>query len=497
MKNGFVYLIGAGPGDPELITLKAIRAMEGADCIIYDYLANPTFVEKHTCEKIYVGKSGSDHTLTQDGINRLLIEKAKEGKIVARLKGGDPFIFGRGGEEAEELVEEGIPFAIVPGISSFYSAPAYAGIPITHRDHANALEVITGHRRADASSGEDVNFPEYNDDCTFAFLMGVKNLPHIATSLIGKKNFPEDTPVALISWGTRPEQRVVTGPLKDIADIAERENVRPPAITLVGSVVSLREKLRWFDNQPLFGKKIVVTRTRAQASKLTQKLSALGAAVIEFPTIEIKPMEDLSLLEGALNRLNEYNWLFLTSQNAVNILFETLFGLGLDARALGNVKIAVIGPATGDELKKYGIHPDVIPREYVAESLLEAVKDLDLSGEKVLLPCAEEARPTLTEGLQKLGAQVDRIHTYQTVTPENIDQKMIEKIQKADMVTFTSSSTAANFFALQPKTDAVCASIGPVTSKTVRACSHEPEIEASEYTIAGLVQAILDHYKKN
>ena len=497
MKNGFVYLIGAGPGDPELITLKAIRAMEEADCIIYDYLANPAFVEKYTCEKIYVGKSGSDHTLTQDGINKLLIEKAKEGKVIARLKGGDPFIFGRGGEEAEELVDEGIPFAIVPGISSFYSAPAYAGIPITHRDHANALEVVTGHRRADASSGEDVNFPEYNDDRTFAFLMGVKNLPHISKSLIEQKNFPKDTPVAVISWGTRPEQQVVTGPLKDIAEIVKKGKITPPAITLVGSVVSLREKLRWFDNQPLFGKKIVVTRTRAQASKLTGKLSALGAAVIEFPTIEIKPIEDRSPLEDALKRINEYSWLFLTSQNAVNILFDTLFGLGLDARALGGVKIAVIGPATGDELKKYGISQDLTPKEYVAESLLDAVKDLDLSGKKVLLPCAEEARPTLTEGLQKLGAQVDRIHTYKTVTPENIDQGLMEKIQQADVVTFTSSSTATNFFALEPKTAAVCASIGPVTSKTIRACSHEPAIEASEYTIAGLVQAIVDYYKKS
>jgi uroporphyrinogen III methyltransferase/synthase len=264
----------------------------------------------------------------------------------------------------------------------------------------------------------------------------------------------------------------------------------------VGSVVSLREKLRWFDNQPLFGKKIVVTRTRAQASKLTLKLSAMGAAVIEFPTIEIKPTEDRSSLEDALSRINEYSWLFFTSQNAVNILFETLFGLGLDARALGNVKIAVIGPATGDELKKYGIHQDLTPKEYVAESLLDAVKDIDLSGKKVLLPCAEEARPTLAEGLQKLGAQVDRIHTYQTVTPEHIDPALVEKIQQADMVTFTSSSTARNFFALQSKTAAVCASIGPVTSKTIRACAHEPAIEASEYTIDGLVQTIVDHYKK-
>jgi uroporphyrinogen III methyltransferase/synthase len=285
MKRGFVYLAGAGPGDPELVTLKAMRVMAQADCIIYDYLANASLLDRFNCEKIYAGKQGSSHAIPQDGINSLIIDTAKEGKTVVRLKGGDPFIFGRGGEEAEELIEAGIPFAVIPGISSFYSAPAYAGIPVTHRDFANALELITGHRRAGA---EDVNLPEYNPEKTYIFLMGMQNIPHIAASLIEVKKFPPATPVAVISWGTRPEQKTVTGTLDSIAEVVEKNGMRPPAVIVVGRVVSLREKLRWFDSQPLFGKTIIVTRSRSQASEMSAKLTALGAAVAEFPTIEIK-----------------------------------------------------------------------------------------------------------------------------------------------------------------------------------------------------------------
>jgi uroporphyrinogen III methyltransferase / synthase len=494
MKKGFVYLAGAGPGDPELITVKAQNALAQADCIIYDFLANPVLVAGYACEKIYVGKKGGDHTLPQEGINELMIQKAREGKTVVRLKGGDPFIFGRGGEEAEDLVDAGIPFAIIPGISSFYGAPAYAGIPVTHRDFATAMEVVTGHRREDAAEGEDVNFPEYDSDRTFVFLMGVKNLPHIADSLITKKHFPPETPVALISWGTRPEQRVVTGTLQDIVTRVEKEKIKPPSIIIVGGVVTLREKLRWFDNQPLFGKKIVVTRTRKQSSKLSQQLRSLGAAVIEFPTIEIQPQQDLGLLETAIRNLREFTWLFFTSQNAVAIFFDKLFSLGLDVRALGSIKIAAIGPATGDELIKYGLKPDLVPKEFVAESLLEEARSLKLAGSKVLLPCAREARSVLADGLQKLGATVERIHLYETVKPGNRDPETIASVQDADLITFTSSSTARNFFSLVPSVQAELASIGPVTSQTVRELGHSLVLEASEYTIEGLVQAILYHY---
>ncbi|MBN2107613.1 MAG: uroporphyrinogen-III C-methyltransferase [Deltaproteobacteria bacterium] len=494
MKKGFVYLAGAGPGDPELITVKALNALAQADCIIYDFLANPALVEGYACEKIYVGKKGGDHTLPQEGINELIIQKAREGKTVVRLKGGDPFIFGRGGEEAEDLVEAGIPFAIIPGISSFYGAPAYAGIPVTHRDFAHAMEIITGHRREDAADGEDVNFPEYDSDRTFVFLMGVKNLAHITDSLINKKQFPQETPVALISWGTRPEQRVVTGTLQDIAAKVEKENIKPPSIIIVGGVVTLREKLRWFDNQPLFGKKIVVTRTRKQSSKLSQQLSRLGAAVIEFPTIEIQPQQDLSLLETAIRNLRDFAWLFFTSQNAVSIFFEKLFSMGLDARALGSVKIAAIGPATGDELIKYGLKPDLVPKEFVAESLLDAARSLKLAGSTVLLPCAREARSVLSDGLQQLGATVERINIYETVKPENREPETIARVQEADLITFTSSSTARNFFSLIPSVQAELASIGPITSQTIRELGYAPAFEAAEYTIDGLVKAITEHY---
>jgi len=495
MKNGFVYLVGAGPGDPELITLKAMNAMAEADCIIYDFLANPSLLSEFDCEKIYVGKKGSDHTLRQEEINSLIIKKAKEGKVIVRLKGGDPFIFGRGGEEAEDLVDAGIPFSIVPGISSFYSAPAYAGIPITHRGYANALEVITGHRRADASVEDDVNFPEYDPYRTYAFLMGMKNLPNIADSLINKKNFPADTPVGIISWGTRPEQQVVTGTLENIVENVENSGIKPPAIIVVGRVVSLRDKLRWFDNLPLFGKKIVVTRTRKQASKISKKLGRLGASVIEFPTIEISPVSDMTPLENAINNIKKYQWLFFTSQNGVEIFFDQLYKTGKDVRALGSCKIAVIGPATGDELLKYGIKPDVVPEKYVAESLVQAMDGFDLKDKKVLLPCAEEARPVLAEGLENLGANVERIHTYTTKIPEGLPEDKLDEIAGADIITFASSSTVKNFFSIVESVKGDIASIGPVTSKAVLEKGHDVTIEAGEYTIDGIVDAIVDHYR--
>ena len=491
MKKGFVYLVGAGPGDPELITLKALRALKEADVIVYDFLANERLLTDYDCEKIYVGKSGSKHTLTQDKINGLIIEKASEGKTVTRLKGGDPFIFGRGGEEAEELVEAGIPFAVVPGISSFYSAPAYAGIPVTHRDHANAFEVITGHRRADASMDDDVNFPAYDPDRTYAFLMGMKNLGHITGTLIQKKNFPPDTPVGIVTWGTRPQQRVATGTLKTIAGEVEKANLTPPAIILVGTVVTLREKLRWFDTLPLFGKKIVVTRTRKQASKISEGLARLGAEVIEFPTIEIAPEKDTAELDGAIDTLASFDWLMLTSQNAVEIFFDRLFATGRDVRALGSVRIAVIGPATGNELKKYGLVPDVVPEKFVAESLIAALEKQDLKNKRVLLPCSADARPTLAEGLRGMGAAVERVHTYRTALPAPGDEEVTAAVKEADYITFASSSTVTNFFTIIPAVSAKIASIGPVTSAKVRELDHQVALEAEVFTIDGLIEALV------
>ena len=496
MKKGFVYLVGAGPGDTELITVKALHVLAEAECIVYDYLANPRIIEKFDCEKIYVGKSGTSHTLTQEQINQLLVDKALEGKIIVRLKGGDPMIFGRGGEEAEELVKAGIPFSIVPGISSFYSAPAYAGIPLTHRNHANVLEVITGHRRSDAKNDDSLNLPEYDSDRTYTFLMGVKNLGYISSTLIKEKNFPADTPVALISWGTRPDQRVVTGPLKDIADIVKREGIKPPAVTVIGSVVTLREKLRWFDKQPLFGKRVVVTRTRAQASKLSSQLLRLGADVIEFPTIAIEEIKDCTPLKIAISKIDEFSWLFLTSQNAVTILFNKLFRMGLDSRVFGNIKIAAIGSATGDELLKFGIRPDLIPEEYVAEGLLKEVAKLKIKGQKVLLPCSAEARDVLAEGLRNMGAKVDRIHIYKVIRPKGLSSEIINNVRNADIVTFASSSTVKNFFNLVPEIKGITACIGPVTADTLEKFNITPDIIAEEYTITGLIKAMVEYFKQ-
>lgn len=495
MKKGVVYLLGAGPGDPELISVKGMRVLREADCIIYDYLAEKSLLDGLDCEIIYVGKQGSNHTLKQDEINELIAAKALEGKTVVRLKGGDSFIFGRGGEEAELLVEKEIPFVVIPGISSFYSAPAYAGIPLTHRDFSNAFEVISGHRRSDADDTEDVNFPEFDPEKTFVFLMGMKNLHHISKTLIEEKNFPAETPVGIISWGTRPEQRVVTSTLSGIADAVEKAKLTPPAIIIMGGVVSLRDKLRWFDTQPLFGKKIVVTRTRNQASKLSKVLTSLGARTIEFPTIEIKKLEDMFLLRKSISSIEQYEWIVFTSQNAINIFFEELFASGKDARALGNIKIAVIGKASGDELKQYGIVPDMIPVKFVAESLLDEFSSHDISGRKILIPCSADARMTLTDGLKEMGADAERIHIYTAEKPLHTDQKLLDEVKNADIITFTSSSTVTNFFSMIPSTDAVLASIGPVTTATIADHGFTPAITADEFTIDGLVQAMVKFYK--
>ncbi|MBN2038457.1 MAG: uroporphyrinogen-III C-methyltransferase [Spirochaetes bacterium] len=493
MKSGIVYLVGAGPGDNGLISDKALQLLNKADCVVYDYLSSHSFVEKLSCEKIYVGKKGSDHTLPQEKINELIVRKAKEGKKVVRLKGGDPFIFGRGGEEAEELVKAGVKFSIVPGISSFYSAPAYAGIPLTHRDFANSFEVITGHRRED-SSDEEINLPEYNEHKTFVFLMGMKNLGFIAKSLVTEKNFPEDMPVGIVSWGTTPEQMVVTGTLKNIEKKADERGIQSPAIIIIGRVVSLREKLRWFDNLPLFGKKIVVTRTRQQASALSSALYSLGAKTVELPTIEIKRKDDLTDLIDAVRNIEKYSWIIFTSQNAVNIFFDVLKENDKDARCMHSLKIAAIGPATAKELEHYFIKPDLIPSKYVAEEIVAEMSKEDINGKSILLPCAAEARQTLKEGLLELGAEVDRIHIYDTVVPENMSEELLAEVSSADMITFTSSSAVKNFSKIANKTDTRIACIGPITADTASGLGYNPDIVASEYTIDGLVQAITEYY---
>ena len=375
MNTGKVYLIGAGPGDPGLITVKGLRCLETADVVVYDYLANEQLLSRirEGAEKVYVGKKGGDHTLPQERINELIIARAKEGKSVARLKGGDPFIFGRGGEEAEELAEAGIPFEVVPGVTSAIAVPAYAGIPLTHRDYTSTVAFITGHEDP-AKEESQIAWDKISTGIgTLVFLMGAGNLPRIARELIKNGRSPE-TPVALIRWGTLPEQETVLGRLSDIGEIARSRQIKPPVIILVGEVVALREKLNWFETLPLFGKKILVTRAREQASDLSERLRVLGAAPVEFPTIGILPPESWADVDHCLQRMVLYDWIIFTSANGVKFLLERLSALGRDVRDLRGPRVCAIGPKTAEALEGLKIKVSFVPQEYRAEAIFEGLK---------------------------------------------------------------------------------------------------------------------------
>jgi len=503
--RGKVYLIGAGPGDPGLITVKAKECIQTADVVVYDYLASPFLLDyaSKDAEIIYVGKKGGDHTLTQDKINLLLVDKAKEGKNVARLKGGDPFVFGRGGEEAQELLSYGIQYEVIPGVTSAVAAPAYAGIPVTHRDHTSFVSFITGHERPDKKESRMQWDIFAKSDATLVFLMGVKNLPNIVTKLM-EHGKPSDTPVALVRWGTTTRQQTVTGTLSTIVEEVKKAGLKSPAIIVVGHVVSLRDELSWFDKKPLFGKKIVITRARAQASGLVAELNRLGAQCIEIPTIKITPPEDKKPLEAAIDNLGQYDWLVLTSVNGVKFFFDTLFAKGKDARALGHLNFACIGPVTKERLADHGIIADILPDTYQAESVVEAFSDLDMTGKKVLLPRAKKARTILPEQLTRMGAMVDEVTAYETRLADEGKEMLIDMLKAGDIdaVTFTSSSTVTNFLSLLEGQNApallekvTLASIGPITSDTIRAQGLVPDIEADAFTIDGLIKALLGHYE--
>ncbi len=503
MKKGKVYLVGAGPGDPGLLTLKAKKVLEEADVVIYDYLANKRFLNfcKEATEKIYVGKKGGAHTLPQEEINKLLVKKAKEGKTVVRLKGGDPFLFGRGGEEAEALVEEGIPFEVIPGITSAIAVPAYAGIPVTHRNYTSTLAIITGHE-AEGKEESKIDFSALAKIGSLVFLMGVKNLPYIVKRLIEEGKSP-DTPVAVIQWGTLSKQKTAEGTLENIEERVKEKGITAPAIIIVGEVVKLREKFNWFETKPLFGKKIIVTRTREQASKLVEKLEDLGADCYEIPTIKIEPIKDEKITE-TLNQISRYDWIVFTSQNGVSVFFKHLWKLSKDLRALGKSKIAVIGKATKKALEAFGVFPEVFPqKDYTQEGLVSAFSNLDIRGKLILIPRAKEARDVLPEKLKEFGAKVEVLPIYETKPCEESKEELKKALEEGiDIITFTSSSTVKNFFKLLDKNwegalkNAVFASIGPITSETLRKFGFEPHIEAEEYTIEGLVRAIKDFYQK-
>lgn len=500
-KKGIVYLVGAGPGDPELISVKGARLISEADCLIYDFLAAKTLLDNEKAEKIYVGKSGRAHTLEQKEINQLLVDKAKEGKKVVRLKGGDPFIFGRGGEEALELVKNGIDFEIVPGISSAYGAPAYAGIPVTQRGMTSTVAFITGHEDP-TKDKSDIDWSKISTGIgTLVFLMGVKNLPLIAENLIKNGRDPK-TDVALVRWGTTTKQETLTGKLDDIAEKVKKAGFKSPAIIVVGEVVSLRDSLKWFDDKPLSNKTFIVTRTRDQASVLTKKLKSYGANVIEVPTIEIKDPEDkYQSVDDSIEKLGQgkYDWMIFTSPNGVKRFFIRVEKNGYDSRIFADTKICVIGPATEMELKKHGLSADLMPDDYKAEGIVE--KLIEKKPKNVLIARAKEARDVLPDELGKI-SKVDIAVTYQTVMPGE-SKELLEKTlkdEKVDMVTFTSSSTALNYSKMVMDRSQLkgikFASIGPITTETARNLGFEVAVEAEKFTIDGLVEAILEYYSK-
>ena len=481
-----VYLIGAGPGDAGLLTVKAREILEAADVVIYDRLAEEKILSwAANAEKIYVGKTSGSHTLTQTEINNLLVEKGRAGKIVVRLKGGDPFVFGRGGEEALTLRENSVDFEIVPGVTSAIAVPAYAGIPVTHRGIATSFAVVTGHEKAANSTIRWDKISTAVD--TLIFLMGVENLPKIAANLIANGR-AETTPAAVIRCGTKFNQRVIVSTLGNIAAEVAEKNITPPAIFIVGDVVNLREKISWFESRPLFGRKILVTRTRAQASKLSRQLENLGASVIEFPTIEIAaPTDNFVGLDAAISALKNFDWIIFTSANGVEKFFDRLRNFRLDARALSSSKIATIGSATAEKLERCGIFADVVPAEFRAESLLDALKNL-VAGKKILLARAEVARDVLPVELEKFGAEVTVAAAYKTIpaAEKNLDADF-------DMATFTSSSTAENFIAAvgaERLKNVKVAAIGSVTARTLENFGVNVDVIARNFTIAGLVDAV-------
>lgn len=503
-KKGKVYLIGAGPGDPGLLGLKAKECLETADAVVYDRLADPRIIEfcRKDAEMVYVGKASANHTMRQPDINKLLVKLAAEGKTVARLKGGDPFVFGRGGEEAIELLEAGLPFEFVPGVTSAIAVAEYAGIPVTHRHVATSFAVITGHE--DPTKGEStINWKGLATAVdTLVFLMGVENIERISSQLIANGR-SADCPAAVIRWGTRPEQRTLITTVGQAAADVKATGMKPPAIFLVGEVVKLREQLQWFDNKPLFGKTVVVTRARAQASVLTKKLEAQGARVLEVPAIKIVPPADFAPLDKAISEIDTYKWLILTSVNGVEYFFDRLLKADKDSRALCGVKIAAIGSATAEALKGYGITADLIPSAYKAEELADALAADTKAGDKLLLARAKIARNVLPERLRALGAQVDVVTAYETVADCQNKEELLEALEngEASLVTFTSSSTVTNLLdVLGDKKDLLnkvaLAAIGPVTAETLEKHGLKPAVSAAEYTIDGLMTAIEEYYKE-
>lgn len=501
--TGICYLVGAGPGDPGLLTIKAKECIETADVLVYDYLCNPEFLRyaKPECERIYVGKKAGDHALPQDKINELIVRLTGEGKKVTRLKGGDPVLFGRGAEEAAELAQAGVRFEIVPGITSAIAAPAYAGIPVTHRDHASQLTIFTGH--------EDPSKEETSLDYaslaqargTKVFLMGVERMAEITAQFL-KHGASADTPMALVRWGTHGCQQTLVATLGTMAKKVEETGFKAPAVAVLGDVVTERKRLNWFESRPLFGRRIVVTRTRQQIGKLSRLLSELGADVIELPTIRIAPPKDLMAFGALVQDCHTYDWIVFTSPNGVDAFFAMFDKLYSDSRSLGGARIACIGPGTAEKVRARHLAVDLMPeKEFVAEGLIKAFgKHQNMENVTVLWVKAAETREVISKGLTKMGAIVDEAIAYQTLPEREDNLEALARLKKegADMITFTSASTFEHFQDLGVKLPAECriASIGPVTSAAIREKGLEPDLTASVHSIPGLVDAISAYFKK-
>ncbi|MBX7211821.1 MAG: uroporphyrinogen-III C-methyltransferase [Verrucomicrobiaceae bacterium] len=499
--KGICYLVGTGPGDPGLLTLKGKDCIEAADVLVYDYLCNPEFLRfaRPEAEKIYVGKKARDHTKTQDEINEIIVKLAREGKVVTRLKGGDPVLFGRGAEEAGELANAGVRFEIVPGITSAIAGPAYAGIPVTHREHCSQLTIFTGH--------EDPTKPETSldyeklakADGTKVFLMGVERIDEITSQLI-KHGAAATTPMALVRWATLGRQQTLVATLGTMAAKVKETGFKAPAVAVVGDVVTERDKINWFESRPLFGRRIVVTRTRHQAGALTKKLAALGADVIELPTIRIEEPHNRMAFGELVQDAHTYDWIVFTSPNGVDAFFKMFYKLYNDAREIGGVKIAVIGPGTADKVREQHLTVDLMPeKDFVAEGLVKAFKDHhNIENSTILWVRAEEAREVIANELTGMGGIVDEAIAYRTVPEKEDNLEALARLKEegADMITFTSSSTVEHFLDLGVALPAgiKIASIGPVTSATIKKRGLKVDVSAKEHTIPGLVAAIEKFY---
>ena len=506
MKTGKVWLVGAGPGDPGLLTLKGARVLSNAEAIVYDRLVNPALLEHLSaeCERIYAGKAPGEPTLSQDEINARLVQLARDGKRVVRLKGGDPFVFGRGGEEGEALHAAGIPFEVIPGVSSAIAVPAYAGIPVTHRGVATSFAVVTGHEDP-AKFESGIHWRELaNGVDTLVCLMGVEGLPGIVARLIAAGR-PERTPVAVTRWGTLPCQQTIIGTLADIVERTHQAAFGPPAVAVIGEVVRLRAVLEWFETRPLFGRRVLITRTRQQASGLHALLEEEGAEVIELPTLEIVDGASPLLIERVVEALadGEYAWVIFTSANGVRRFFHYVQEAGRDARAFHDSKVAVIGPGTAEALAEFGIRPDAMPQEYVGEGLAGLFSSHELARRRVLVPRAEGARKELIDGLRAQGAEVEEVPLYNSEVPGSPDPSIVQQIQagEIDIITFASSSAVRNLLKMlggdaEGLRRATIACIGPITAQTAERCGLSVAVQATEHSVPGLVAALREHFTR-